>query len=835
MGQLLALVACAAFGLALAARRAPLWIWAAGALAVTLAWQMGPPQGRFAIPSFGLVGLLEWAPALVLVVLSIPPLRRILLVAPLFRRIRRALPRLSDVARQSATPGTIGFDAEIFAGRPDFAKLRALPPVVLTDAEQAFLDGETEQLCRMVDDWEIRHEERDVPEEVWSFIRTRGFLGLRIGQEHGGIGLSAQALSLVLGKVASRSPDLFSTIMIPNSLGLGELIESYGTAAQKRQYLPRLAKGDDVPCLALTGPASGSDAAAMRDIGIVTRGRHNGADALGIRVSWDKRYTTLAPRATLIGLTFHLFDPENLLGRGEDVGITVALVPADHPGVIIGRRHLVSGAGFPMGPTCGKDVFIPLAWVLGGETMAGEGWRMLMELMAASRAIALPSCAVAGAKMMLRVSTAYAGVRRQFRTAIGKMEALEEPLARMIETAYVGEAARAATAAMVSRGEKPAVIAALMKYQTTERLRTAVNDAMDLHAGRAACDGPANYLQSAYQIVPGAIAAEGANIVTRTLITFTQAAMLSHPYLRREMDACQDADAARGLAEFERAFLGHVSFALSNLAGALVHNVTGGWLAKVPAGTPGVAHWHRQLWRASRNFALVADLSVVLVGSGLRTRQRLAGRLADALSELYLLACALKRYEDDGRPAEDRHILAFAAQNGLHRFQEAMRAALDNFPVRWARPLMKAIVFPLGAPYRPASDSAARTIVRLALEPGATRDRLTRYIYVSKDVSEPTGLLEAAFGKAVRAEEAERKLDRAVRRGLVRRHLGIDWIGEARRQGVIGDEEAALLREVEALTARAVAVDDFEPDEVKPHYMRPGHNRRVNSEIANSE
>jgi acyl-CoA dehydrogenase len=366
-----------------------------------------------------------------------------------------------------------------------------------------------------------------------------------------------------------------------------------------------------------------------------------------------------------------------------------------------------------------------------------------------------------------------------------------------------------------------------MKYQTTERLRAAVNDAMDLHAGRGVCDGPANYLQSTYQMVPAAITIEGANIITRTLITFSQAALLSHPYFRREMEACQAEDAGRGLAGFEHAFLDHISFALSNAAGALIHNVTGGWLGKVPARTSGTAQWHRQLWRASRNFAFVADLTIVLVGAALKARQRLAGRLADALSELYLIACALKRYEDDGMPAEDRHIVAFAAQNGFHRFQEAMRGALDNFPVLWARPLMKAIVFPLGAPYRPASDRLGHKIVRLVLEPGETRDRLTRYIYVSKDSSEPTGLLEVAFETAVRAEHAEKKLDRAVRRGLVRRHHGIDWIGDAVKQGVISEAEAALLREAEAFTARVIAVDHFDPDEVRPNYMKPGHNIRT--------
>jgi acyl-CoA dehydrogenase len=460
--------------------------------------------------------------------------------------------------------------------------------------------------------------------------------------------------------------------------------------------------------------------------------------------------------------------------------------------------------------------------VIGGEGMVGQGWRMLMECMSGSRAISLPACAAAGAKSMLRLSTAYGRIRRQFGFPIAKMEGLEEPLARMIENAYVNEAGRAVTAAMVSRGEKPAVISALMKYQTTERLRRSVNDAMDLHAGRVVCDGPANYLQSAYQMIPAAIAVEGANIVTRVLITFTQAAMRSHPYLGRELEACQDEDSRRGLAAFEDALLGHISFSLANASGAFLHNMTGGRFAKAPKGVPEMAAWYRQLWRASHNFAFVADLTVVLLGgAGLRTRQKLTGRLADALSELYLLACILKRYEDDAAPADDRAIVAFAAQNCLHRLQEALRGTIDNFPIAWARQLMKAVVFPLGSPYRPAPDWLGHKIVSLVLQPGETRDRLTRYIYVSKDVSDPTGLLEATFEKAIRAEEAEKKLNRAIRRGVLRRHLGIDWIGDAVTKGVITESEAGLLREIEALTARVIAVDDFDPDEVKPNYMTP--------------
>jgi acyl-CoA dehydrogenase len=726
----------------------------------------------------------------------------------------------------------VGFESEFFGGKPDWERLRAVPPITLTDEERMYLEGPTEVLCRMIDDWQIRHK-KEISEEIWSFVKKQGFLGLLISKKHGGLGFSAQALSLILNKVASRSPDVFTIIMIPNSLGLGELIEAYGTDEQRNRYLPRLAQGQDIPCLAMTGPASGSDAATMRDIGTIVRINYKGAETIGMRVSWDKRYITLAPDATLLGLVFRLFDPDNLLGKGEDVGITVALVPADHSGVNIGRRHLPSSAAFPIGPTWGQDVFIPLDWVIGGENMTGQGWHMLMECVSASRAISLPACAAAGAKSLLRVSSAYGRIRKQFGSPIARMEGVEEPLARMIETAYVTEAGRAVTAAMVDRGEKPSVISALMKYQMTERLRRSVNDAMDLHGGRAVCDGPANYLLSTYQMMPAAITVEGANIVTRALITFTQAALRSHPYFGREMQACQDQDARRGLVAFEDAVLGHISFSLANASGAFLHNITGGRFAKVPKGVFEMAGWHRQLWRASQNFAFVANLTVILLGgAGMRIRQKLTGRLADALSELYLLACVLKRFEDDGTPADDRAIVAFAAQNGLHRFQEAVRGTIDNFPVSFARHVMKAVVFPLGSSYRPAPDRLGHKIVGLMIEPGEARDRLTRYIYVSKDVSDPTGLLEVTLEKVVRAEEAENKLDRAVRRGVVRRHHGIDWIGDAVTQSVITESEAGQLREIEELTARVIAVDHFDPDEVKPNYMLAGGNTKAAQKAA---
>jgi acyl-CoA dehydrogenase len=835
MTELLFVFLCIVAVFALAAQRAPLWLWAGTAGLATFLWQSGLVQGGYHTPSFGVLAILAWFPALLLALLSVPGIRRAMLVEPAYHAIRKALPKVSDTEQQALEAGTRGFDAEFFSGRPDWTKLRAVPPIHLTAEEQAFLDGPTEQLCRLIDDWKIRHEERDIPEEIWQFIKKHGFLGMLISKAHGGLGFSAQAQSLILGKIASRSPDIVVVVMVPNSLGPGELIEKYGTQQQKDYYLPRLAQGREIPCFALTGPTSGSDAANMRDIGVVTRGMYQGKDTLGIRLSWEKRYITLAPVATLVGLAFRLFDPDNLLGRGEDIGITLAIIPANHPGVNIGRRHLPCGSAFPNGPNWGTDVFIPMDWVIGGAQTAGQGWRMLMECLSAGRSISLPSSSTAAVKAMVRFSTAYGRIRKQFGLPIAKMEGLEEPLARLAETAYVSEAGRAVTAAMVSRGEKPAVISALMKYQTTERMRRAVNDAMDLHGGRGVCDGPSNYLQAAYQMVPVAVTVEGANILSRTLITFAQGALRSHPYLYEEIRAVQSPDRREGLADFEAAFLQHISFSIANVFSAFFHNVTRGLFGVVPEKAYGTAEWYAQLWRASHNFALVADFMVATLGGRLKVKQKLTGRMADALSELYLLACALKRYEDDGKPEGDRLILALAAQNSLYRFQESLSGAIENFPMTWARVLLRAAVFPLGRPYRPASDRLGHEVVQLALVPGEVRDRLTSHIYVSKDPGDPTGLLEVTLEKVIAAEEAERKLERAIRAGIFRRYHGIDWIGDALDKGVITESDAQLLREVEALTARVIAVDHFDPAEVKPGSVSLGHEARGAASMAAAE
>ena len=819
MAALMFLVLCFTALVILALRQVQLSIWAAAVAVLTLIALYGLPFTE-PILSFAGGAWIGWAIAAFMAALSVRSVRQRLVVEPAYKALKRIMPRVSATEREALEAGTIGWDAELFSGAPDWSRLGNVAPMSLTEEERAFLDGPTEELCRMIDDWDIRHIRNDIPDDIWAFVADKGFLGMLISKEHGGLGFSPQAQSLIIGKIASRCPDVAIIVMVPNSLGPGELIERYGTDDQKSKYLKRLAKGKEIPCFALTGPTSGSDAANMRDVGIVCKDTFKGRETLGIRITWEKRYISLGPNATLLGLAFQLYDPDGLLEKGEELGITVALIPTDHKGVEIGRRHLPGGVAFPNGPNWGKDVFVPMDWVVGGLDGVGQGWRMLMECLSEGRSISLPATSTAAVKSLLRTTTAYARIRKQFGRPIAFMEGIEEPLARLVETAYVNESGRSVTASMVAGGEKPSVISALLKYQATERMRRAVNDAFDIHAGRAICDGPSNYLQSAYQAMPVAITVEGANILTRTLITFAQGALRSHPWLYKEVEALQDSDSDRGIATFEEALGGHVSYTVANIFGALFHNLTGGHFADAPDHARVTKRWYRQLARSSRSFALVADLTVATLGGGLKVKQKITGRLADALSELYLLSCVLKRFEDDGQPPADRKIVDFCAANCLYRFQEALKGAIGNFPVLPVRLLMRPLVFPLGARRAPASDRLGKEIVRIAIQPGAVRDRLTRDIFVTDDPSDPQGLLEHTLAKVIAAEDADRKLEKAVRTGVIRRTHANDWIADAQKESVITAQEAKMLKELEELVSRVIAVDHFDPADVTPHYKK---------------
>ena len=796
----------------LAMRRAPLWQWAVGALILALISRISLDGGLW------LVLLSPWTivalvPAIVLGLLSVTAIRRVLVAAPAYGLVKSILPRVSRTEQEALDAGTVGWDAELFSGRPDWDKLLNIRKVTLTAEEQAFLDGPVNKVCSMIDDWDVRHNRADLSPEVWAYLKEQGFLGMLIGKEWGGLGFSAQAQSQVVSKVASRSVAAGITVMVPNSLGPGELLEKYGTPEQKEKYLARLAKGQEVPCFALTGPYAGSDAASMRDVGVVTYDMYQGKKTLGVKVSWDKRYLTLAPVASLVGLAFHLHDPDHLIGDTENIGITLALIPADFPGVEIGRRHYPARAAFMNGPIKGRNVFIPMEFLIGGLDYVGQGWRMLMECLSTGRAISLPAIGTVSIKQSLRVTSAYARIRRQFGIPVGIMEGAAEPLSRLVRSAYTYDAARGLTASMVDEGQKPAVVSALLKYRTTEAMRDRVNDALDIHGGRAVQDGPSNYLFSGYMTTPVAITVEGANILTRTLITFAQGALRAHPYLYAEIAAAQDPDRRHGVAAFDEAFGGHVSFMLRNIAGSFLHAISGGRFASTPVQHE-MARWYRAIARYSQSFALVGDWTVAFLGGDLKRKQRLSGRMADILSDLYLLSAVLKRYEDEGRVREDAPLIDAIAKDHLFAIEQSFAAVFANFPNPLLSWLMGVLVFPLGRHQRPASDRETYRFARSVMRPGVFRDRLTIGTYVTMDPKDVTGVLEDALIKVTRAEEVEAKFVRAIKKGVVERRLDRDAITDAVDAKVLTESEAAILRLADQATDRVIKVDDFDPDEL---------------------
>lgn len=811
---------------ALAMRRAPLWQWAilAAVLGVLTRVVLNEAGLWLSVDPLGWVFAL--LPAAVLAVLAVPPVRRLLVTGPAYGLVRKILPRVSRTEQEALDAGTVGWDAELFSGRPDWKKLRGIRKPTLSTEEQAFLDGPVETVCKMLDDWDIRHNRADLSPDVWDFLKSHGFFGMLIGKEHGGLGFSAQAQSQVVSKIASRSVAAGITVMVPNSLGPGELLEKYGTPDQKRKYLSRLARGEEVPCFALTGPHAGSDAAGMRDIGVVTYEMFEGKKTLGVKLSWDKRYITLAPVATLLGLAFHLRDPEHLLGDKDDIGITLALVPADFKGVEIGRRHYPARSAFMNGPTRGRNVFVPMDFLIGGVQYAGQGWRMLMECLSTGRAISLPAIGTVSIKHTLRVTSAYARIRRQFGIPIGMMEGVADPLSRMVRSAYTFEAARALTASMVDEGQKPAVISALLKYRTTDAMRDRMNDAMDIHGGRAVQDGPGNYLFAGYATTPVAITVEGANILTRSLITFAQGALRAHPYLYAEIAAAQSPDRRSGILAFDKAFSGHVSFMLRNIFGSFLHAISGGAFASSPV-AGNTARWYRALARYSQSFALVGDWTVAFLAGDLKRKQRLSGRMADILSDLYLLSAVLKRFEDEGSIEADRPVVDAIAQDLIFSIEQNFASVFANFPNGVLRNLMGLLVFPLGRHARPASDRQTYRLAREVLRPGDFRDRLTGGVFVSFDPKDVTGVLEDAFIKVTRAEEIEAKFVRAVKKGVVERRLDRDAITDAVDRGVLTEAEAATLRLADQATDRVIRVDDFDPEELSPRQLSRGPSKRA--------
>jgi acyl-CoA dehydrogenase len=814
MALLFTVLGVLAIGWFLAYHRLPALVWLATfAIFATVLAQAG----------LWSTGLLHTAVVILAVaaMVSVPsPLRRLLVGTPMLAVFRRILPQVSQTEREALEAGTVWWDGELFSGSPDWNKLLAYPKPRLSAAEQAFIDGPLCELCEMLNDWQITHEMTDMPPPVWQFIKDHGFLGMIIPREYGGLGFSALAHSQVVMQLTTRSGTAAVSVMVPNSLGPAELLLHYGTKEQKDYYLPRLAKGLEMPCFALTSPEAGSDAGGIPDFGVVCKGEWQGqSDVLGIRLTWEKRYITLGPIATLLGLAFRLYDPDHLLANGgneqDDLGITLALVPTDTPGVHIGRRHRAMTSTFMNGPNWGKDVFVSMDCIIGGIEQAGQGWTMLMNCLAAGRSISLPANGVGISKLAALTTGAYGRVRQQFKLPIGRFEGVEEAMARIAGNLYVMDAARVMTAGAVDLGEKPSVVSAIVKYHLTERGRQVINDAMDVHGGKGICMGPSNYLASAYMQTPIAITVEGANILTRTMIIFGQGAIRGHPWVLKEIEATRETDHAKAVRALDRAFCGHIAFTISNVARVLWMGLTGGRLTAVP-GAPELRHYYQQFTRLSSGFALTADVAMFLCGGTLKRRERLSARLGDVLSQLYLASAVLKRYEDDGRPEADLPFVRWGLLDCLNRIEESFYSIFENLPWPVAAWLLRGLIFPVVMPYgrefAPPRDPLGHDVVRLMMTPGPSRNRLTSGVFISKDENDAVRTLESALEAAIAAEPVEAKLRAAQQDGRIARRYADQVAAEGLKNDVITEAESGLLQRAAELRRKAIMVDDFPKD-----------------------
>jgi len=785
--------------------RASIWGWLLASIVIVAGVAMlNSISGDALMATFIILGV-------IVIVLGVPFLRQQLVSSFILNLFRKILPQISQTEQEALDAGTVWWDGELFSGHPDWYRLLAYTKPALSAEEQSFVDNETEQLCAMIDDWDVTHVRQDLPPHVWQFIKDKGFFGMIIPKEYGGLQFSALAHSAVVAKLASRSATGTVTVMVPNSLGPAELLLHYGTKEQKDKYLQRLAKGLEIPCFALTGPTAGSDAGAIPDSGVVCYGDFNGQkNVLGLRMNWEKRYITLAPVATLLGIAFKLYDPDHLLSAEESRGITLALIPTDTPGVEVGRRHFPLNSAFQNGPTVGKDVFIPLEYIIGGAERIGHGWRMLMECLAAGRSISLPASSVGAAKLSARTSGAYARVRKQFKMPVGKFEGVEEALARIGGNLYMMDATRVLTASAVDMGEKPSVISAVAKYHCTERSRSVIIDAMDVHGGKGICMGPDNYMARTYQQIPIGITVEGANILTRSLIIFGQGAVRAHPYVIKEIKAAHNPDKKSALLDFDEALWGHINFSMSNAMRSLVFGLTGGRGIGVPTAAP-TRRYYQQLTRYSSAFAFVADVAMLVLGGSLKRKEKISARLGDVLSQMYLCSATLKRFEDDGRPDADLPLLHWAMQDALYRIQQAFDGALQNFPSRIAAWLLRRLIFPLGKRVMPPSDELGHQVAKLLMQPGAVRDRLTAGMHIPGDETDAVGAVEAALLSTLQCEPWQAVVAKARKEGKIKSRDELEQLSEAVKLGLVSSEQLLLLQRDYALRRKVIMVNDFDP------------------------
>lgn len=746
--------------------------------------------------------------AAIIIPLNLKPVRRNLFSRAVYLVMKKLMPTISQTEQEALDAGDVWWEAELFSGKPDFSFLRKLPKPVLTDEEQAFIDGPVEEFCTMLDDWQITHVDYDITPEAWQFAKDKGFFSLIIPKQYGGLDYSAYCHSQVVMKIGSRSGSAGVTVMVPNSLGPGKLLMTYGTEEQKDYYLPRLAKGIEIPCFALTGPDAGSDAGSMPDTGIVCHGSYEGKDnVLGVRLNFSKRYITLAPVATIIGVAFKLSDPDHLLSEQEERGITLALIKRETEGVEIGRRHFPANHAFMNGPVRGKDVFIPIDSIIGGVDYVGKGWAMLMECLGDGRAISLPALGTAVGKMGSKYTGAYSRIRQQFHTPIGHFEGVEEALTEIAGQAYAMDAARSLVAVALDGGAVPSVISAIVKQQVMERMRDVINHAMDVHGGHGICMGPLNHLGRAYQLTPVGITVEGANILTRTMIIFGQGAMRSHPYLLKEVKAVHDEDQKQGVKDFDNAFTAHMGFIISNVIRSFWFGLTYAKFVTTP-GDRDTHRYYQQLVKMSSAFALLADICVGVLGGSLKRREKISGRLADALSNMYIMSAALKHYENQGSHKEDLVLLQWVCQDSLFNIQTALKGIMKNLPVPIIGAVCNFIIFPLSKPYQRPNDRLGHRVAQITLKPSETLDRLSAGVFNSDDKNNSTGRIEHALTLVLNTEELQRKLREAFKQGRIMSRDS-EAYDEAKQKNIITDHEYAMLLEADNAIRNATKVDEF--------------------------
>ncbi|WP_060513117.1 acyl-CoA dehydrogenase [Pseudomonas sp. NBRC 111124] len=773
-------------------------------------------MGLFGNAPAWLLTLLSLVLALKIALLMLPQWRRQVLTRPVFNWFRRTLPPMSQTEREAIDAGTVWWDGELFSGRPHWQTLLDYPSPTLTEEEQAFIDGPTEQLCAMVSDWQIG-QDLDLPPEAWAHIKSQGFFALIIPKEYGGKGFSAYAHSQVAMKLATRSGDLASTVMVPNSLGPAELLLHYGTDEQRNHYLPRLARAEEIPCFALTGPMAGSDAGAMPDTGVICQGQWQGETVIGLRLNWEKRYITLGPVATLLGLAFKAYDPDHLLGNRVELGISLALIPTDTPGVEIGKRHLPLGAAFMNGPNSGKDVFIPLDFLIGGKDMLGKGWMMLMNCLSVGRSISLPAVGTGAAKYTSLVTGQYARIREQFNVPLAAFEGIQESLARIGGNAWLMDSARLLTTKAVDLGEKPSVLSAILKYHLTERGRECIRHAMDVHGGKGIIMGPNNYLGRNWQGAPIFITVEGANILSRNLMIFGQGAIRCHPFVLKEMALAGREDHDQALGEFDDLLMKHILFAIGNAASTLVLGLGLGALEKAPGDRLSQSYF-RALNRQAAAFALLADLSMMLLGGALKRRERLSARLGDVLSYLYLSSAALKRYHDLGSPDYMQPLLRWAMEESLGQAESALDRLLDNFPNRFVGCALRVLVFPFGRRHTGPSDGLDAEVAELLgrRKGDPALEQLLAGCFRPEADDDAVAALQRACDALDETAPLHKRLSQALKDGAVQPAPGQCPIKAAVQAGVLQEQEGQQLQAAEQARRAVIAVDAFDKQQLQP-------------------